>query len=158
VNRVKKFLKSLRKSGGLITSLVVVAAILPVIMIATLSEDLRLRSMASQDQTLRIWTEPGSAVAKAGKKVTVTIYAEAGSEVQVVPQVEFSFLQVQGIRTEPNTISYDKPFGGRVILGEAEVTIEKPGTWELVIPSNSVFSRLPDLQVITQGTKITAIE
>jgi len=156
--RVKKIYKSIKKSGGLIVSLVVVAAVLPIVLVATLSEDLRLKSMASQTPELRIWSEPGSVVARTGKEFVLKIYAEANPPEQVIPQVEFTFAQSGEIEFTPAAIAYNQPFSGKVVIGEIKVKVNKPGEWETDIPATSVFTRLPDLQVVTQGSKISAIK
>lgn len=152
---MKKIVKSLKKSSGLITSLVVVAAVLPIVLVATLSEDLRLRSFASNQPELRIWTEPKSVVAKPDSSFQLKVYAEGRNVDQLIPEVKFKFMYPDGIEMEPTEIEYNNPFSGKAVVGVVNVTANKDGVMELGIPEASVFSRLPNLNITTQGSVIT---
>jgi len=145
---------SFKKSGGLIGSLVVVAAVLPIVLFATLSEDLRLRSFANQIPELRIWTEPSEVVTKNGKEFSLKIYGEANDLDELIPQVEFSLEASEGIVADPVRIEYKTPFKGQVLLGTIKIRAEKAGDFTVGIQESSVFSKLPNLRVSTQGTKI----
>jgi hypothetical protein len=143
-----------KKSKGLLVSLIVVAAILPVLIIGALSEDLKLRTFADQEPVLRIWTEPDSVVTKPGKSFFVSVYGEIENVNLVIPMVEFNFKSDNNLKTIPNAISYDKSFTGRVKLGEVNVTVSNTGEFNLDIPETGVNTKLPDLRIITSGLKV----
>jgi hypothetical protein len=132
----------------------VVAAILPMVLVALLSEDLRLKSYANQSPVLNIWTEPAEVKASPGSTIDLIVFAETVGQLDMVPQVNFSFSIPQGMKVVPAEIDYRKPFSGRVVLGEVKVKISELGEFRLDIVDNSIFSQLPNLKVNTKGTKI----
>jgi hypothetical protein len=145
-----------KKSGSLVASLIVVAAVLPMVLVATLSEDLRLRSFASQVPQLRIWTDPEAVVARTGKSFLLKVYGETNGANDLVPQVKLSVRAPDGVTVGPTEVEYTTPFNGQVLLGEVKVKVERAGSFVLEIPEGGVFSQLPNLQVVTHGTKIDA--
>lgn len=143
-----------KKSRGLLASFVVVAAVLPMILVATLSEDLRLKTFADSRPEVRVWMEPEEVVIKAGNNFMVRMYAESSGQEVLVPQITASINAPEGVQVRPNPVMYVGPFSGRVSLGEVNVTVSREGEFDLTIPDLAVDTRLADVQVVTRGVKI----
>jgi len=125
-------------------------------MVATLSEDLRLRTFASQNPELRVWTEPRSIVAKTGKEFNLKMYAESGHSDDFIPQVKVTLFVPEGLTVGEEELTYNKPFNGKVLVGNIKVTVNKEGIYTLGIPDGGVYTQLSNAMIVTQGTQISS--
>lgn len=131
-----------------------VAAVLPIVLVATMSEDLRLRSYANQAPELRIWTSPENVVARVGSEFKIKIYGMTNSPEVLIPKVNLSIVIPEGLDTDLQDLKYERAFAGQTLLGEVEVKVSKDGEYTIEIPEGSVDTQLPSLEVITHGTRI----
>lgn len=126
------------------------SAILPVFLYIALGPQLvNLRPRLASQNELRIWLDPHSVVASPGQSVTFDIVASSESSDKLIYDLKIVVPTTNNFNVTPTQVSLDQPFSGRVKVGQVTVTPNKPGTFEVSIPPESVVFNTREIQVIT---------
>lgn len=143
------------RSGSMIASFLVVAALLPAVLMGVLNPDgLRLISKADQPRELRLWIEPTEVVVRPGVAVKLTVMANFENETSQIPEFQGNIVGASGLQIAPSELVYKEPFRGTVVLGTISAIAKQTGSFEVKVDEGSVFLNLPDVPVISAGSKI----
>ena len=137
-------------------SLLIVAAVLPVVLFGALNRDKVLFLIgASQPTELSVWLEPSEVVTSVGVPVELTVMAEYGEPKRLVPQVVVRVSSPSGIEISPDSVSYIQAFSGRVSLGRVTAVALEKGKFEISLDALSIDTKLPDLPIVTGSANLT---
>ncbi len=144
-----------KNSIGVVASLVVMAAILPMALVGLMSPGgFSLNSRADSAKQLNVWLEPAEVVARPGKAFRLQVVAELNNKNTIVPQLSGWVTADKGLNVSNTAINYSKPFSGKVVLGELTVTTTSEGKYEVHVEESSISTGIPDLNVKTGKTAI----
>lgn len=146
--------KSWRKHRRLYLSIMAVTVFFPILLISVVSDQqVRLFSLASEPTPLRIWIEPASIIASKNQSFSVSIVGEYEGKGMIIPQVKATLVG-SGLTINPGEVEYKQAFTGRVNLGTVKVRAGQAGNYKIGVAENSVFTSLPDLQVVTGSSQV----
>lgn len=130
-------------------SLLIVAAVLPVVLFGALNRDKVLFLIGASTQLeLSIWLEPAEVITDVGVPVEFTVLAEYGEPNRLVPQVVVRVVGSGEVEISPDNVSYMQAFSGRVSLGKVTVVALKRGKFEVGLDPASIDTKLPDLPIV----------
>lgn len=151
----KKFKVYWKESRGIIGSLVLVAAILPVLLWGVFnSQQLNLQAKGTKSSALRIWFEPAELVMKVGQVGNFEVLAESDLPYVAISDLKVHIETTSGLKSSENSLSFSKGFMGRVKLGSVKVTAVKKGVQYVTVPGNMNISHLPNLLIESSAAKV----
>ena len=137
--------------------LFLIAAALPLLIFGVLQKDaFSLFSRADSANTLRIWMEPTTIISNQGKPVTITVMAALDKKETLLPSLSLNFAtSSQQTTINPDTLTYTRPFGGQIVVGQVTITPKNIGKEIITIPKESIHTgaNVP-LDVVTEGITI----
>ncbi|MEK9200842.1 MAG: hypothetical protein AAB909_02595 [Patescibacteria group bacterium] len=138
-----------------LTSFVLVAALLPVILFgAVMREKLSFSASADANPVLRIWFEPAALILSPGQSISVKMMMESDAEQRLVGSVHVPLIVSGDVQIDPSKIEFQKPFLGRTEVGNVRVT-SLGGSGEVRVDKENVQVLPPDFLLSPAVLKIT---
>ncbi len=126
-------------------------AFLPIIFFGVQSGPSPLFSRADSPNSIRLWMEPTSVITSPGQPVSVTLMAELDKTGSLLPSLSVAVTGDSELQIDPSTITYSKPFGGRITLGTVTVQANQQGTYLLQIPKELIQTGAISIDSIETG-------
>lgn len=126
-----------------------ISALLPILFFGVQTQT-SLFSRADNPNSIRIWIEPSTVIAKQGQSISLDVMAELDKPQSLLPSLSLE-IHSTGITIENPTVNYVKPFGGKIVLQTLSVIPENTGQYQLSISKESIQTGGIHVDAITTG-------
>lgn len=120
--------------------LFLLAAVLPVLSFGVSSTaPFSLFTRADAPNSMRVWMEPSTIIAYTNQEVTIHLMAELDKPKSLLPSFSTQIVANDpSIQINTPVVSFMKPFGGRIVVGDITIKPTQPGTYSLMLPKDQI--------------------